>query len=107
MSTSPPPGDADQGTVIGGPLPEQQPGSVAAGASVSCFACRAALEADSRYCQACGAERGSSQAAPDAGLAPAEQKRSPAWLPLLNIVWLVLMVVALLALFSFLFGPGL
>jgi hypothetical protein len=84
-----PPGDA--GTQVGLPLPATE--------GQLCEACQQPIEPGSLFCQACGAETTGREQ-------PAPTTRQPVWFPLVMIGWLIVMVVALVLLYSFAIQVG-
>ena len=81
----------DGGTLVGLPLPAS-PGQL-------CAACQQPLEPGSLFCQICGAEVSSAEQ-------PVPPTRQPVWFPVVMVVWLVIMVVALVLLYSFAIQVG-
>jgi hypothetical protein len=86
--TNPPSAELDTDTQLGFPLPAS-PGQL-------CEACHQPLEPGRLFCQACGAET-----------SPAEQPppptRLPGWFPILVVGWFVVMVAALVLLYTGIF----
>ncbi len=118
VSASNPPEDAEQGSATpaasSGGEPHAAQATMVGIVLVVCSNCGSVLDQQSQFCQSCGAQRlapgeggeASSPAEAGAAIAAPAAEKSPDWLPLLNIVWLVFMIVALVVLFSFLFGIG-
>ncbi len=81
----------DAGTQVGLPLP--------ASAGQLCEACQQPIEQGSLFCQSCGAETTAREQ-------PVPTTKQPAWFPLVMIGWLIIMVVALVLLYSFAIQVG-
>jgi Double zinc ribbon len=102
----------NEGAIAGGP-PVSPPGeqdtltdasAAEAPTTAACARCGQPVEADSRFCPACG-ERISTVAA-ETARAERQEQRLRRWSPVIILLWLVLMIAAFVFIYSHAFVVG-
>lgn len=94
MSQDPPAPESNEGTMIGQPIQDSGAGP-GADEGPRCSNCGQPLEADSRFCQACGTP------VADGAIEAAQEDEKPRpWFFLVTLLWAVIAIVALYFLYS-------